>query len=96
MSEMEKLMDTDQYEFTKTKGYQDALAEGQRAVDQAGLVDHGAPQISLAETEFLEAAKRWQEQAAFATAQAAKYAGLARVMSVVYRDALSRSMELGD
>ncbi len=60
------------------------------------MVDHGAPMISLAQAEFENAARHWQEQAAHAASQAAKYAELARAMGLVYRDAMDRSLELGD
>lgn len=60
------------------------------------LVDHGAPQISLAQAELEEAAKRWQEQAAHASAQAARYSALARMLGLAYQDAIARSLELGD
>lgn len=58
---------------------------------QERIVDHGAPQISAAEAEFQNAAKYWQQRAAEASANAAKYADLARMMGLAYQDAISRS-----
>lgn len=60
------------------------------------LIDHGAPQISLAQAEFEQAAKFWQQQAAEASAKASRYTELARWMGFIYKDALKRSEELGD
>lgn len=61
-------------------------------LEQDRIVDHGAPQISAAEAEFQKAAIYWQERAAEASANAAKYADLARMMGLAYRDAISRSL----
>lgn len=60
------------------------------------MIDCGAPQISHAQAEFEEAAKRWQEHAAHATAQAERYRYLAQTMRALYEDAIRRSAELGD
>lgn len=59
------------------------------------IVDHGAPHISAAQAEFQEAAKLWQQRAAEASANAAKYTELARALGLAYQDAISRSLAEG-
>lgn len=57
------------------------------------MIDHGAPQISLAQAEFEQAAREWQDRAAAAFASAARYTALASALGEAYRDAIARSIE---
>lgn len=55
------------------------------------MVDHGAPQISLAEAEFINSAKHWQAKAAEAANWAQHYTELASSMRELYRGAMRQS-----